>query len=56
MCAPTFDMRWLRYGQTSITLAAKHDSSQPESLDLSVFYPDLIRHDIKKLIMSEAAI
>jgi hypothetical protein len=39
-----------------ITLATKHDSSQPEVLDLSVFYPDFIQHDLEKYIMSAAAI
>jgi hypothetical protein len=40
-----FDMRWLRYGQMSITPVVKLDWSQPAVLDLNRFYPDLIQHD-----------
>ena len=39
-----------------ITLGAKHDSPEPEVLDLNVFYPDLIPHDLEKYITSVAAI
>ncbi len=56
MFALRFDVRWLRYGQMSITLAGKYDSSQPVALDLNMLHPDLIQHDIGKRMISAATI
>ena len=49
MCALRFDMRWLRLGQTSIG----DFTSSARALDLIMFYPALIQHDLHQISLCQ---